>query len=194
MNKPKGYDESRAFTGETESLPLGGHVCVILDAREEIARTGSAMLVVSFDIAHGEPNEGFFKNLYESLKQQYSDAKWPNGGVYRQFTTKKDGTCNEWFKGMITAIEESNSGFHFNFDEKTLKGKLFGGVFGREEYEDQNGNRKWATKCFQIRSVEAIRKGVKVPEDKPLKNSGSNSSPSSNRDFEEIEPEDDLPF
>lgn len=42
---------------------------------------------------------------------------------------------------------------------------LVGGVFGREQYL-KDGQLKMITKCVEFRSVEAIKAGVKVPEDK----------------------------
>lgn len=46
----------------------------------------------------------------------------------------KDGNTNPYFKGFITAVEESNPGYKWNWDEKTLKGKKIGIVFRMEEY------------------------------------------------------------
>ena len=73
---------------------------------------------------------------------------------------------------MIENIEKSNEGFNFvkaGFDEKSLVGKLFGGVFGREQYKNQEGELKWATKCMSIRTVEKVREGIEAPADKLLK-------------------------
>ena len=36
MNKPQGYDEAQAYTGDFEALKLGGHICKIIDAVEGI--------------------------------------------------------------------------------------------------------------------------------------------------------------
>ena len=50
---------------------------------------------------------------------------------------------------MITCIEESNEGYEWNWDEKTLKGKKIGVLFGREQYM-MNGQKKWATKARAV--------------------------------------------
>lgn len=194
MQKPNGWDTTEAYTGESEMLPAGAYVCKILGAREEKSKTGAPMLVLCFDIAPGEPHAGYFQASYAYRKKQYpQDAKWPNGGVYRQFTTNKNGTCNEWFKGLIQCIEESNQGFQFNFDEKTLVGKLFGGVFRREEYEAQDGSRKFSTKCFKVTTIAKAREGIDPPEDKLL-SSSSEPATQQHDDFVEITGDNDLPF
>lgn len=196
MQKPNGYDAAEAYTGDFESLPLGGHVCKIIGAKEETTTSGSPMLVIAFDIAEGSKYDGYYKKQHEHSKQTVPGAKWPNGGTYRQFTLDRDGNANSFFKGMITCIEKSNSGFKFDFDEKKLTGKLFGGVFGREQFEARDGSLKWSTKCVSIRSVETVKNGVEIPEDKLLKNSKSSSHSYSSDDFEEIPAptDDDLPF
>ena len=45
--------------------------------------------------------------------------------------------------------------------------KKFGGIFGREEFLTNDGKKKMATKCVQIRSLDGL-KDAEVPEDKLL--------------------------
>ncbi len=181
MNRPTGYDEATAFTGEEfESISLGGHVCIIKQAKiEQTKKTNKDVLIILFDIYEGEQKD-FYKRLFDRKKEGNADAKWQ--GVYRQLT---DGNSLPFFKGMITAIENSNSGYKWNWDESTLKGKLFGGVFGQEEYQGNDGKIKLSTKCRFIRSVEQIRKGVEVPEIKKLAGNSTNYSapPSDDQKF-----------
>lgn len=183
MNKPQGFDEATAFTGDFETIELGGHICVIKGARVEKTQSGREMLKISFDIVEGE-NKDFYKRQYEKRKESNPDAKW--GGVYSQLT---EGTSLPFFKGLIAAIESSNNSYKWDWNEATLKGKLFGGVFGEEKYINNQGDVKKATKCVQVRSVEQIRKGVEVPPLKALK--GTNS-----QTYTDISPvnDGDLPF
>lgn len=75
-----------------------------------------------------------------------------------------------FFKGLITSIEKSNPNFVFQFgvenNEKTLAGKKFGAVMGREQFMTNEGKLRWTTKIFQIRSIEGL-KDAEVPEDRP---------------------------
>ena len=165
MNKPTGYDETQAFTGQFEELAPGGYICRIRRAREEMSRAGRPMLRVFFDIDEGE-RKGFYQRTFDRQSGNYDNASWK--GTYSQLT---DGNSVAFFKGMITAIEESNPGYTFNWDEETLKGRLFGGVFGREEYIGSDGKARMITKCLSIRSVAAVRAGIEPPKDKMLPSS-----------------------
>ena len=66
------------------------------------------------------------------------------------------------------------------------------GVFGREQYINQNGELKWSTKCVQFRDVETIRKGVEVPDDKYLP--GNNNNANNNNSSVNVLDDGDLPF
>lgn len=187
MNKPQGFDEALTFTGEFETLPLGGHVCVIKSVLVEKTRTGKEMLKIALDIYEGE-HKGFYQRQFERKKESNPDAKW--SCVYNQLT---EGTSLPFFKGVLAAIEESNKGYKWNWDEKTLIGKLIGGVFGEEEYVAFDGSVKKATKCVQTKSVEQIRKGVEIP---PLKKLPGNKAQPINNSYSNIQPVDDgyIPF
>lgn len=192
MEKPKNYDETVAATGEFEKLALGGHICKIKEAKIEKSKAGNEMLVIAFDIADGE-NKGFYQRRFEIAKKFNEKAKW--SGIHRILLNDKQGNCSRYLKGFITSIENSNNGFQFNWDEKTLKDKLFGGVFGREQYKNQMGEIKWTTKLRFVRSIRSID-NADIPEDKLLKITGINDNGKATTDGEYITIDDDeeLPF
>ena len=162
MRKYEGYEQAEAFTGEFETLEPGGYICKILKVQTEERYYGT-LLRIGFDIAEGE-HEGYYRRRFDQKKQYDENAKWP--GMYYQ-TVRQDDL--RYFKGFITSIEASNPGFKWDWDEKKLVGKLFGGIFGEEEYEKQNGEIGTIVKCGFVRSVDAIREGkFKVPEIKRL--------------------------
>ncbi len=183
MNKPAEWDNTEAFTGDFKSIAPGGYVCKIKQATVTESHSGKEMLIVLFDIAEGE-FANYYGEQYVKKTESNPDAKWP--GVYRQLT---EGNSLKFFKGMIAAIENSNSGYKWNWDEKTLKGKLFGGIFGQEEYINNNSELKLATKLMYIRSVEQIKKGVDIPPVKKLNGGNGQSQYSS-----DVFPDDDIPF
>lgn len=161
--------------GAREILPAGGYVAKILNA-EEKRYTWGDMLLISFDIAEGE-HTGFFSKDYQENSNE--DKKWR--GTYRLPIPKDDGSERDgWtkntFGGAMWAIEESNSGYAWNWDEKTLKGKTVGVLFRNKEWE-MNGNTGWTTECCKLESADDIRNGkFRMPKDKPLKNKQSNAS------------------
>lgn len=166
INKPEGYDEAQAATGESTALPAGCYVCAIKQVNE-IEENGHKKLAVLFDIADGE-QKGFYQKRYDSSKQGGKDAKW--SGVYKQVMS---GNSLPFFKGLMTSIEKSNLGYFFPWgrenNEKTLSGKKFGAVMGRREFLTDTGEKRFVTEVFQIRSLDGL-KDAKAPEDKLLDN------------------------
>lgn len=169
ITKPKNYEEVQAFDGEFESLDVGGHILKIVGTKVEEYDWGQ-VLILAIDIAEGE-HKGYYQRRYDRDKAASSDAKWK--GTYRQpipSDNDKDSRTSSFFKGLITAIERSNPGYTFNWDEKTLVNKFVGGVFGRREFIRDDGESIWYTEMRAPRDVAKIRSGdFKIPEDKPAK-------------------------
>lgn len=183
MKKPEGYDTTQAVTGEYEALTIGGHICKIIRAVLQKTTTGKEIFILQFDIAEGEFTNYYQRN-YDRRKEGNSEAKWQ--GLYRQLT---EGKSLPFFKGMVEAIEKSNN-FKWDWKEESLKGKVFGGVFGEEEYEGNDGKVHTSVKCRFVRTVEAVKTGkFSMPEKKLL------SSNSQNSGFQSVDEDpDDLPF
>ena len=167
MRPFNGYKAERKSTRET--LPTGGYVARILDAKE-IGYTWGSVLEISFDICEGDFRD-FFATDYRSNTAE--DKKWR--GTYRLTVPKddgseKDGWTKNTFNGAMWAIEESNPGYRWSWDETTLKGKLVGVIYRNKEWE-MNGNTGWTTECGMFDTIDNIRSGKFKPmKDKPLKN------------------------
>lgn len=168
MLKPLDFDNVQANSSFTPLAP-GGYVCRIMGVEEGVSRNGAPTFYVSLDITEGSEANRFATEYRNDTRP---DKKW--GCVYRQLITAKDGGTNPFFKGLITAIEESN-GMTVQWTDNQeafaaqFKGKLVGVIFGREEYEKNNGAKAWRTVPQLCMPVAKIRSGdFKVPEDKPL--------------------------
>ena len=166
MKKPFGYEEARVH-GEFRPLPSDGYVCVIKQVREQTSRSGKPMIVIALDIFEGD-YKGYYEQSYRADTRQ--EKKW-GCNVY-QLTETDEGKCSAGFKTFITSVEKSNPGFATVWGDgfcAAFKGKLVGGLFGREQYQKNNGDLAWSTKCIAFRSVDTIRNGeFTVPEDKPF--------------------------
>lgn len=203
IKKPTGYDEAQAFDGAFEQLPPGGYICVIIKVEPTTTTNGKDAVQITYDIADGE-----YKNYFSRMYAADNRPDKTYRGTHIQATEDKSLS---YFKGFITSVERSNSGFKFDWNnpenDKTLTKKLFGGVFGREQYKDKNGELKMSTKMVAYRSVEEIRKGIEPPKDKLVQTSTQSQNkpapasympnayqPYSNSpNFQEVS-EDDLPF
>lgn len=191
----KQFDFEVKKTGSgREILPADGYVCNILSAKEETFSWGSR-LVLAIDVAEGV-YEGFFKRDFDNNDRE--DKKWR--GIYRVNIPKDDGTDQDnWtkrtFGNFIWSVQESNPGYTWDWNEKSLKGKKIGVIYRNREWE-MNGRTGWTTEAGGSASVEDIRSGkFRLLKDRPLKD-----RPLKNRPTEQIESagivdsEDMLPF
>lgn len=176
-------------------LPKGAYVVRIKAAKEEPNKNGNGShLSVAFDIAEGE-YEGFYSNQFEANGNE--DKKWPYDAIY-YLTVPSDG-CQEYvwtnWNTFFADLEDSNGGFVFGGDPKTLKGKLIGGKFMIEQTE-ANGNIYDHTRLRWTCVADDVRNGKagKLPNDKLISGVGKTTSVSD--DFMKL-PEGDaeeLPF
>lgn len=130
--------------GDREKLNLGGHICKVLEAKlEQITskKDGKVynLLNLKFDIEAPDEQAGFYQRRYvKDAEKDALNAKWK--GIYKLSipdNSSEDFIKKNW-KTFLTSIEESNPGVKINgvagFDENILVGKVFGGIFGLEEF------------------------------------------------------------
>lgn len=196
MIKPNDFDTAQGFSS-FEQLEVGGHICRIMNVEETKTKNGGKdMVVIYLDTDKTDKQPEYYTKQYQSNTKE--GKKWSNNAICRQLVLDADGFTNRRFKSFTDCVEGSNNGFKVQWGEnfcKCLKGKLVGGVFGREEYLNQStGESKFAVKFQNFRTVEMIKKGVEPPKDKLLNPTGNN-----NQGFnpnEDITPVDDgdMPF
>ena len=202
MIKPQNYDNTQIFRG-FEPLQVGGHICKIVNVEETESKQGRPMIVIYFDTAADDVQPNYFSNSYKN--DQREDKKWPIGGRIYQLVLDADGNCNKGFKTFVDAVKENNPGFNENClwgnepINKFLKGKLFGGLFGREEYLNNYGESKFSVKFQGFRTIKQVKDGLEAPEDKllnPTSNYNSTNSFSNSNYSGEMTPidEGDMPF
>lgn len=157
--------------------------------------TWGSVLLIPFDIAEGDYKD-FYTNQFKN--SQMEDKKYK--GVYRLNLPKEDGTeQDEWtmrrFKTDMVAVEDSNPGYHWDWNEAGLAGKKVGLLFQNKEWEF-NGSTGWSAQPHSMRSVDDVRQGkYKLPADKPLKNKKSSPDINPDDDFKVVASDDgDLPF
>ena len=187
MQKPQGYDETKeASFGGLDNPPAGGTILGIVSAVETKVKngdkTGEPMLALELDIA-----EGKYKNFFRDLSEKIGKRMYlRHNRVISQVN---------YFKGDIKAIEKSNPGFVFNFDEKTLMRKFVGSALREEEYLHANTQEiRKSLKIAYLCSVDDVKKGVPVPEMKrliPSVNTTQNTRQAGDDDFA---PQEALPW
>lgn len=180
MKPIEGYDLVNE-AGEFKPLPamvVGVRITKVVDVPEK------EYIEVYCDITKGE-----YANYFKTMVS--------NGGkdTSRHIRSYKSNAL-PFFKAFITAVEKSNPGYKWDWDEQKLVGKGVIAVFGQEEYLADDGTVKIATRVQEFRSVEAYNEGrIKVPELKKLPPQETKvvAEESVNTDKLEI-PDDELPF
>lgn len=184
--KPSNYDEIQV-NQEFERLELGGHKGIIKSVEEYTSTiSGNTSLKVEVDTATDDKQPNYFQKQYD--ENTNADKRWSSSGT-KYVSLKQDENCIKMLKAFITSVENSNSGFSYdwNKDVDQLKGKKVGLVFGLEEYENDKGETKTATKLTQFRSVDKVD-NAKIPNvrllngsyieyDKYNSNTTNNSNP-----------------
>jgi hypothetical protein len=169
MNLDPNWKNIKADDGSFKSLPAGIYKCVVKQATVKLSKKGQEMLVLCFDIAEGEYKNYFmdlFGKRHEEASQKGEQAKWPNQGIYYQLT---QGDFLPRFKYCIDCFEESNPGYVFTGEEKSLMNKVVAVIFREEEYRSQrDGEIRTSVKCDRVIPVSKMA-DAKVPGVKKLK-------------------------
>lgn len=186
MNKPSGYDGTKAasfgFNGPSAGPQVLGIVSAVVGRTKDNSKE---KITLSFDIAKGE-----FKNFYRDLSDKHGKDCFLK---YDQLTEGEKSL--PYFKGMITAIEESNAGFTFNFDEKTLTRKLVGAMLQEKHYINKLGAKKSILKVAFLCSIAKAESGtLKTPDPEFPEDDNSFNSNANNQSNQGLLPEEDLPF
>ena len=159
--KPSNYDEIQV-NQEFEKLELGGHKGIIKNIMEYTSTiSGNTSLKVEVDTAADDKQPNYFQKQYD--ENTNADKRWPTGAT-KYVSLKQDENCIKMLKAFITSVENSNSEFHYDWNKEVdqLKGKNVGLVFGLEEYQNDKGETKTATKLTQFRSIDKVE-NVRIP-------------------------------
>ena len=162
MNKPKDWNNVKpAISEEREAITPGGHGCMITNAEQIFKDFGNGpveFLRLEIEIREGGPLDGFYARQLQRKLRFNSNASW--GGYIERATRDKDGNDDRVYKGIITAIEQSNPLYNFEragYDEKTLINKRVGFVFGDAPFTSTNGDVVHFVKPFWAASMTRLR-------------------------------------
>ena len=192
MKKFNKFETAQIKTGSVfDPLPKGAYVLKILRAEECTTKKGDgAYIKVAFDIAEGEYKD-FYKKQFDAITDE--DKHWPYDGIYN--LAAPDDDSPQWmidgFGTFIAALEDSNSGYHWDWDETKWKNLIIGALF-RIEQNKANGNVYDHTKPYWFRPADAVRnkKYGRLPKDKIIKAKPASDSFINVPDGEE----DEIPF
>lgn len=174
------------------TLPKGGYVLKVMGVSQKTNSMG-AYLQIGMDVAEGEYKDFFTKQYTNDSR---SEKKWGCNfllSIPKDDGSEKDGWTKRAFKTFTTALEESNNGYHFDWDENKFKGLLIGGLFNEREYEKNDGSIGKSVNLAKVCAAEKIRTGdYKLPEDKLLNKAAATDASG----FVNVDPSitEELPF
>lgn len=208
INKPTNWENVQEFA-ERKTLPLDAYVCKIKKAVLQNNTYGDQLCIL-FDISEGDYAR-YYSEEYEANTAQ--EKKWK--GVLRLFLPTNDGSDkDEWtkrtLKGFVTAVERSNPGYVWNWNEQSLAGRTVGIMMRNEEWA-YNGKTGWNVRPFRAIFADSVRnEEFTLPKDKPLNPltntatsayadtynapSAPSTPPYSVADFKPLANDDDVPF
>lgn len=133
----------------------GGYIATIVNA---VDNPEKKYLAIGLDIAEGD-YAGYYKSLFER-------AGFWGLTSYRSYKPKARG----FFKAFIEAVEKSNDGFTWQWDETCLINLTVGIIIGLEDYIGNDGKIKTRPRVTDFISVADIKDGnFTIPEHTKLK-------------------------
>lgn len=166
ITKPKNYDSAKPMTQGGNRLVPGGYICEI-KAADYVQASGltGARIIIHYDIAEGDYKD-YWANQYKNNTAE--DKKWK--GNYTLWLPddsddEKEQRANRMLKTFVEAVEESNAGYHWDWDEAKLKGKKLGLII-RNKFWSFNGKTGFAPEVNFCVTVDKIKASdFTVPDD-----------------------------
>lgn len=196
MKKPSNWNDVKA-AGERVKLPAGGYEAKIINAKVvnyEGSNGSYERLEIAVDITAGEYKD-YYKQDFDSNTRD--DKKWR--GVARFYVPTDDGSEKDEYtksvlKSVTDALEDSNKGYHWDWDETKLKGLKVGILVRDKEYEI-DGKHGFSPEIFRFTDINRIKEGkFTVPKQKLLKGSSGTTAAASSGDDSAASGGDDYPF
>lgn len=196
------YDSAKEEAKKSVSLPklpVGGYVVKVESVRYEKGSEGKGdRIVLAYDISEGE-QKGFFKKQFEANTDE--NKKWK--GTATIYVPDENGSNSDWavrkFAQTMNYFEDSNSGYIWNWDEKTLKGKLIGVVYGEIQKNIDGKDITWVGFRWFV-PISEIRNNTYKTPDKKVFTEGSSATTetkvTNDSDFMDLTDNvrEDLPF
>lgn len=186
-------------------LPAGVYIGKVLGAKVESQTIGGKTvdrLVLQLDVTEGEHKDHYVKQ-YEAASGGQYPAKFK--GVLR-LTIPKPGDQYEdmnkrFLQNAAWALEESNKGYHWDWDESKLKGLAVGFAVRDADalIDDDQGVRMISyTEICRLESIPEIKAGkVQTPKRRGLKDAQKRRLAEYSAQvhgFTEVSADEELPF
>lgn len=155
----EGFAAKRS-SGFAQVPPVGHYVGEIQGVKTEDSFDHSREnIVLMLEITEGQ-YAGQYHKVYEEQKESFGDSVMYKGSL--RLTPPIDGDepwVREKFEDQICCIQESNADYHWDWDEKKLKGLKVGFSVRTLKYTGQDGSQKETTEIARLQSIDDVRAG-----------------------------------
>lgn len=192
----KAFDgfKSEASGGKFPVLPAGPYVAKIINVKIDGDEPDQS-LILRLDIAEG-PHAGYYTNRFNAKKDGQYPEKYK--GDLRIRIPNPDNTKAMYpesdvrrFNDAIYRIEQSNPGYHWDWNERGLIGRIVGVNVRAGTYNDAA-----YTKPYRLEIADDVRKGIVQPME-PMQPRGDAWEPQNVTDQQTgftVVPEQDTPW
>ena len=177
MIKPTydGFEAKR--NSRIKTLPdVGAYVAEIQEVRTD-NQFDHTVIEMMMEITEGE-YKGRYHEVYKDQEEKFGNAKYK--GVFRLIVPNQDDESwrRSTFEGNLWAVQQSNPGYSWDWDEKKLKGKKVGINVRKYLYTWKDEDRE-TTEIGQFEPVNDVREGkckTLKPRDKRSKVESADST------------------
>jgi hypothetical protein len=189
----EGY-EGKKSSNYIDLPPVGAYIGEIQAAREA-EQNGRPVVELFMEITEGEYKNRFHE-VYEDQKERFGDnVKYK--GIFRlvPYMEGDEDWRRKVFEENLWAVEQSNPGYKWDWDEKKLKGKKVG-ISIRKRLYTYNGKDRETTEIGRLESIEEIKAGkVKPLKDRDNRETKSESADSTDgSNFTDVSTEVSVPW
>ena len=164
----KGFEAKPNNNGFITLPPVGAYVAEIQAVRftpkNEAENVYRDTIELMIEITEGECKNRYHE-VYESQKERFGDSiKYK--GIFKLIPPVDGEDGYDWrrsaFEGNLWCVEQSNPDYHWDWDEKKLKGKKIG-INVRQYLYTYNGKDRETTEIGRFETVEDVKAGKVKP-------------------------------
>ena len=152
--------EAKQKSGFTQMPPPGAYLAKIIGVKTEPSYDQSReVIVLALEITDGE-YAGQYTKVYDEQKASFGDGvKYRGTFRLTPFKEGDEAWVRSRFEGNLWAIQESNPGYAWDWDETRLRGLKVGINVRKCIYTGRDGTEKETTEIGQLERICDVQDG-----------------------------------
>ena len=185
-----GFEAKRA-SNFAKLPPVGAYVAEIQGVKTELSYDKSREnIVLMLEITEGE-YAGQYHKVYEDQKSSFGDSVLYRGVLrLTPYIEGDDDWIRHRFEENLWCVEQSNPGYHWDWDENKLKGKKVGINVRNNTYTGKDGTERTTTEIAKLETVADVKAG----KCRQLKDRVSKRTASTDAAYTDVSDKVDVPF